>query len=153
MSLVYTGRWDWEQYPPPYNFLFTGQAAPQPAPILPASIARGGMAGLGDCGCGCKGAGTCGGGDGHSHGMGLFDSWAPSDWGFAEWLSIAAGAYFLVSVVGDAFRVKRVASKLGGDLRRAHGASQYRRRESKAARLRKEAERLEDANSRWATAA
>jgi hypothetical protein len=34
-------------------------------------------------------------------GMGLFDSGDWTAWGWGEWLTLAAGAYFLIKLVGD----------------------------------------------------
>lgn len=60
------GNWEWEFYPPPYDFLAPRNSAPQPAPIIYTSPRRG----LGGCGC----AGTCGGCSGsHAHGVGDLD--------------------------------------------------------------------------------
>lgn len=102
MSRVYTGRWDWEFYPPPYNALFQGVATPQPAPLIPVK-------GLGDCGCGCRGHGDC---KPQLSGLGFFESWTDfSTWGIAEYAAIAAGAYLLLSAFGDTRRgYKRVAT-------------------------------------------
>lgn len=48
-------------------------------------------------------------------GMGLFDSADWTTWGWAEWLTLAAGAYFLWNLMGDigkgATRVKRAHRK------------------------------------------
>ncbi len=105
-ALVQTGRWDWEYYPYPYNSQFQGKASAQPAPRLPIA------AGLGDCGCGCKGHGDCGD---KSGGLGFFDSGFDfGSWGWMEWGAIAAGVYFVASVIGDTkrgvARTKRVAT-------------------------------------------
>jgi hypothetical protein len=94
MSRVYTGRWDWQFYPPPYTGLFQGVATPQPAPRVPV------VQGLGDCGCGCNGHGDC-----KPSGLGFFDSGIDYEtWGVLEWGAIAAGLYFVGSIIGDTNR-------------------------------------------------
>jgi hypothetical protein len=100
-NLVHTGNWQWENYPPPYSFLFQGKAAPMPAPILPVA------GGLGDCGCGCNGQGSC---KPQNSGLGFFDSGIDYEtWGLVEWGAIAAGAYLVMSLIGDTRRgVQRV---------------------------------------------
>lgn len=83
------GRWDWEFYPPPYDWLAPKNSAPQPAPIL------------GGRGMGCACSGSCGGG-GCNKGMGLFDTpFDVSTWGMQEWAIAGIGAYLLISLLGD----------------------------------------------------
>lgn len=100
-----TGNWEWEYYPPPYDFLAPANGVAMPPPILAKR------------GVGCDCGGTCGGCGDHSHssGIGLFDSTDFATWGWAEYLAIGGGLYLLFSLLGDAKsgakKVQRVRSK------------------------------------------
>lgn len=99
----HTGNWQWEYYPPPYDFLRPADSVAMPPPVLGgASVVPSGLGCGGGCGCG----GTCGGGGGrHDHaGLGLFDSMDWTTWGLGEWTAIAIGSYVLLSVIGDTKR-------------------------------------------------
>ena len=102
-----TGRWDWEFYPPPYDFLAPSNSVAVPPPVLRSR-------GVGGCGCG----GECGGCGDHKHaGVGLFDTTSLSiaDWGWQEWGAIAVGAYLLIHLFSDAGtaqkKIRRVARR------------------------------------------
>jgi hypothetical protein len=95
-----TGNWEWEYYPPPYDFLAPPDAAAMPAPILQRGVGCGGD----HCDCG----GACGG---HAPGIGLFDSTDFTQWGVAEWGAIAVGAYLVISLFTDASRASRSVKK------------------------------------------
>jgi hypothetical protein len=66
----------------------------------PASVTS--LTGLRGAGCKCGGscAGCKSGLHGH-HGMGLFDSMDFTTWGWQEWGIIGAGAYLVMSIIGD----------------------------------------------------
>jgi hypothetical protein len=96
-----TGNWEWEYYPPPYDFLAPRDSAAMPAPILQRGVGCGGDS----CNCG----GTCGGAP--AAGMGLFDSMDFTTWGVGEWGTIAVGAYIVISLFNDAGRATRTIRK------------------------------------------
>jgi hypothetical protein len=114
-----TGNWEWEYYPPPYDFLAPSDSAAMPAPILPAR----GVGCAGDCGCG----GACG----HAPGIGLFDSTDFTQWGFAEWGTIAVGAYLVISIFSDMGKASKTIKR---------GYSRRRSRSQRRERLQKELE-------------
>jgi hypothetical protein len=101
-----TGNWQWEYYPPPYDFLRPADSVAMPPPVLGGASVVPRSPGL-SCGGGCSCGGTCGGGKGHSHGtagLGLFDSMDWTTWGVGEWTCIGVGAYVLLSIIGDTKR-------------------------------------------------
>lgn len=104
------GNWEWEYYPPPYDFLAPPDAAVIPVPVLYAGEFGSGLSG---CGCGCGGSGACGGGD-HSHGVGLFDTMDVTQWGAGEWIAALVGGYLFMSVVGDLGKGARTVRKTVG---------------------------------------
>lgn len=116
MGYVRSGNWDWEHYPPPFDFLAPRNSAAMPAPVIGV---RGSGWGMSGCGCGCKGSGACGDGD-HSHGgLGLFEAGLDySRWTVAEWGAVAVGGYLVLSLVGDFFTAKN----------EVQGYRQYRRK-------------------------
>ena len=115
-----TGNWQWEYYPPPYDFLRPADSAPMPPWVLGGASVVPKSPGLGcggDCGCG----GTCGGG-GHDHaGLGLFDSMDWTTWGAGEWTAMAIGAYVLLSIIGDTRRGVARTKSAGQAFRRRPG--------------------------------
>lgn len=94
-----TGNWEWEYYPPPYDFLAPRDSAAMPPPHLQRGIGCGGDS----CNCG----GTCGG----SSGIGLFDSMDFTTWGVGEWGMVALGAYLVISLFNDAGRAGKTIRK------------------------------------------
>lgn len=118
--------WNWEFYPPPYDWLAPANSTPMPAPILPKGR---GMAG---CGCGC--GGDCGG---HGAGLGLFEAgldW--SQWGIAEWTLVGLGSYLVLSIVGDMFSAGR---KVTGAVRKRRARKdRYKRAKAELAAAKKD---------------
>ena len=104
----HVGDWSWEFYPFAYAWLAPQDSVPQPAPRLKGFGCSGG------CNCG----GKCKSGMGQAStglfGTGLFSSSDPSQWGWGEYLAIAAGAYVGISLLGD---VKTAGRKAGAGYR------------------------------------
>ena len=95
-----------------------------------AALSAAGMSGFrrglsGGCKCGGNCAGCRGGLHGHRHGMGLFDSADFTTWGWGEWGIIAAGAYLVMSLVGDTTRAAKTTQ------------AEFTRRKRRAARSRR----------------
>lgn len=111
------GSYAWMFDPPPYDFLWPVNPAPDPPMAYPMA----GGAGLGDCGCG----GKCGGcGDHkHGHGFGLFESGMDyTQWGPMEWGAVAIGGYLALSIVGDMFTAGKAVREGSRRTKRAYRA-------------------------------
>lgn len=96
-----TGNWEWEYYPPPYDFLAPPDSVAMPAPVLAVR------------GVGCGGDCSCGGACGHDHakGVGLFDSTDMSEWGIGEWAAIAVGGYLAIKLFGDVGKASKTIKR------------------------------------------